>query len=588
MTPQHDLIIRGGEVFDGRGLPSFEGDVAIRDGKISAIGKVTGCGREEIDARGRIVTPGFVDVHTHYDGQATWSSSLAPSSLHGTTTVVMGNCSVGFAPAHSHDHDRLIDLMEGVEDIPEVAMHEGLKWNWTSFPEYLDVIAQIPHDIDLCAQVPHAALRLFVMGQRALDHDPATPAEIAQMRRLVTEAVRAGAIGASTSRTENHRAASGPAIASLRAAEDELFGIMMGIKDAGRGVFEAVSDWEGERKEDWAMFRRVVERTGVPLSMNLSQHADKPDWWRQLLTNLEQARADGLPMTGQCAIRAIGMILGLEANNHSFAFYPAYREIANLPLARKVAVMRDPEFKRTLLSQGPSLSGNGAEENRARYHDRFHAIFLMHDEPDYEPSPEQSLRAMAQRTGKDPMEIMYDHLLTDDGRGLLYQPIINYMSGDLRVCREQLASTATVPGIGDGGAHVGIICDASNTTYMLTHWGRDRREGRFDLSWLVKRHTQDTARVVGLSDRGVLTPGMKADLNVIDFANLRVEKPRVQYDLPAGGRRLMQGAHGYDATIVSGVVIHRNDRPTGALPGRLVRDTKAHSTQPSSQAVGMA
>ena len=577
MAADYDLIIRNGEIIDGRGGPSYEGDLAIRDGKIAALGKVTGAGREEIDARGRIVTPGFVDVHTHYDGQATWSSQLTPSSLHGTTTVVMGNCSVGFAPVNPQDHDRLIDLMEGVEDIPEVAMHEGLKWNWQSFPEYLDALDSIPHDIDFCAQVPHAALRLFVMGQRALDYEPATAADIATMRRLVCEAVEAGAIGASTSRTAIHRAASGSPITSLRAAEDELLGIVMGIKDAGRGVFEAVSDWEGERKEDWAMLRRIVEKTGVPMSMNLSQHSDKPDWWRQLLTNLEQARADGLPMTGQSAVRAIGLVLGLEANNHSFAYHPAYREIADLPLAEKVARMRNPEFKRLLLSQRPALTGNELEAHRAKFHQRFHSIFLMDDNPDYEPSPEQSLQAIAQRSGKEPLEIMYDQLLSDDGKGLLYQPIINYMSGDLRVCRDQLASSATVPGIGDGGAHVGMICDASNTTYMLTHWGRDRREGRFDLNWLVKRHTLDTARVAGLTDRGVLAPGMKADINVIDFANLRLQKPWVQYDLPAGGRRLMQGAHGYDATIVSGVVIHRHDRPTGALPGRLVRRTRAHA-----------
>lgn len=579
MPAEHDLVIRGGEIIDGRGGPSMQGDVAIKDGKISAVGKVAGSGREEIDAKGRIVTPGFVDVHTHYDGQATWSSSLTPSSLHGTTTVVMGNCSVGFAPVHARDHDRLIDLMEGVEDIPEVAMHEGLKWNWSSFPEYLDAIDQIPHDIDLCAQVPHAALRLFVMGQRALDHEPATAGDIAQMRRLVTEAVRAGAIGASTSRTANHRAASGSPVSSLRAAEDELFGIMMGIKDAGRGVFEAVSDWDDNRKGDWAMFRRIVELTGVPLSMNLSQHSDKPDWWRELLTKLEQARADGLPMMGQSAIRAIGQILGLEANNHSFAYHPAYREIANLPLAGKLGALRNPDFKRTLLAQASALSGNQLEAQRARHHESFASMFLMHGEPDYEPPREQSLRAIAQRTGQDPLEIMYDHLLTDDGKGLLYQPIINFVAGDLRVCREQLASTATVPGIGDGGAHVGIICDASNTTYLLTHWARDRREGRFDLNWLVKRHTLDTARVVGLTDRGVLAPGMKADVNVIDFTNLRLERPRMEYDLPAGGRRLQQGARGYDATIVSGVVIHREDRPTGALPGKLVRHTQAHATQ---------
>ena len=566
-----DLVIRGGEVFDGTGGAGRAADVAIRSGRIAEIGKVLGSGSEEIDARGKIVTPGFVDIHPHYDGQASWSSSLTPSSLHGTTTVVMGNCGVGFAPVHPTDHGALIDLMEGIEDIPGAAMSEGLKWNWTSFPDFLDAIDARPHDLDICAQLPHCAMRLYVMGERALRHEPATAGDIAKMRSIVADAIRAGAFGVSTSRTKSHRSASGLATLTLLAAEDELLGIALGVKDAGRGVLQGISDWGEGRTDDFELFRRVVEKTGVPMSMTVNQNFDKPDWWRELIAKLEAARAAGLPMTGQVGVRAIGMVLGLESNVHSFAYHPSYRQIREYPLAQKVAVMQDPAFKRKLLEEARALSGHPSEAHRAKYHEQWDRIFFLDDSPDYEPSPDKSLAAMSARTGKSPLELMYDRMLEDEGQGLLYQPHVNYMTGNLDVCAAMLASTATVPGGGDGGAHVSMICDASNTTYLLSHWGRDRSGGKFDIGWLIKRHTADTARAVGLTDRGILAPGMKADLNVIDFGRLRLRKPRMHYDLPAGGKRLLQQAQGYEATVLSGVITHRNDQATGALPGRLVR-----------------
>jgi len=574
MKQDHDLVIRGGEILDGRGGAPFAGDVAVKDGKIVGVGVVKGYGVEEIDAVGKIVTPGFVDIHTHYDGQVTWSNELTPSTLHGVTTVVSGNCSVGFAPVHAADHDQLIDLMEGVEDIPGAAMHEGLKWNWSTFPEYLDAIDGIPHDIDVAVQVPHTALRLYVMGERALRYEDATEQDIAQMHAIVKQAVQAGALGFSTSRTHNHTSAQGMVVNSLNVAEKELLGIARALQSAGRGVFELVSDWEDERSDDFAMFSRIVRQTGVPLSFSLSQHHHIPDWWRELLRMTEEARAAGLPMTGQTAVRPIGLLGSIEANSHAFVYYPSYRQIANEPMEKKLAVMRDPAFKRRLLSEKTALTGHGLEATRAKYLDRFDEMYLMGDSPDYEPTPESSVEAIARRTGLSPIEIIYDHVMSDDGRGLIYHPMINYASRNLDVCREQLASNCTVPGIGDGGAHVGLICDASNTTYMLTHWGRDRAHGRFDLPWLIRRHTLDTARTVGLNDRGVLLPGLKADLNVIDFSNLKLHKPRMVHDLPAGGRRLLQDATGYDATIVSGTVVRREGRSTGMLPGKLVRNAQ--------------
>jgi len=570
--PTFDLVIRRGQLMDGRGGPAIIADVAVRAGVIAAVGDVEGRGHEEIDAHGLMVTPGFVDIHTHYDGQATWDSFVTPSSLHGATTIVMGNCGVGFAPVRATDRDRIIELMEGVEDIPGTALHEGLRWDWTSFPEYLDALERMPHDIDLCAQVPHGALRLFVMGERAMRHELANPGDIAAMRALVGEAVRAGAFGVSTSRTLAHRSASGDPTPSLAAAEDELTGLALGIQDAGFGVLEGISDWVGERADDFAMFRRVVERSGVACSISLLQDGIRPGRWREVLAELEAARRDGLPMLGQVAPRGIGVVLMLESTISPFQDCSLYRTLAELPLTAKLKRLRDPAFRAGVLAQSDHLTRHPEAMLRPTLSRRFEQVFPLGAALDYEPSADRSVAALARAQGVAPDAWFYDRLAEGDGTNAFYVPIFNYVDGDYEACREMLASDATVPGLGDAGAHVGTICDAGFTTYLLAYWGRDRVRDRFDPGWLVKRLCADTARAVGLTDRGVLAPGMKADINVIDFGRLAVDAPRILADLPAGGKRFMQGARGYVATIVSGVVIRRDGVATGAMPGRLVRN----------------
>ena len=568
----YDLVIRGGQVLDGRGGAPVTADVAVRDGLIAAVGDaIVGRGAQEIDARGKLVTPGFVDIHTHYDGQATWDRFLTPSSLHGATTVVMGNCGVGFAPVRDHDHDRIIELMEGVEDIPGTALHEGLSWTWSTFPEYLDTLEKIPHDIDLCAQLPHGALRLYVMGERALRHEFANDDDIAQMRALATEAMRAGAFGVSTSRTALHRSSNGDLTPSIAAAENELTGIAMGLRDAGFGVLEGISDWVGERGDDFAMFRRVVERSGVACSISLMQDGSKPERWREVLAELEQARRDGLPMTGQVAPRAVGLVMTVESSVSPFQDSPTYQTLKALPLAQKLNTMRDPAFRARVLAEAEALDRDPNAQRKPTSSRNFELVYPLGDMLDYEPAPGTSVSALARASGVTPYEYFYDLIANGDGADALYVPIFNYVDGDYEACREMLASEATVPGLGDAGAHVGTICDASFTTYLLSHWGRDRARGRFELGWLVKRLTADTAHAVGLTDRGVIAPGLKADINIIDFERLRIGRPHMVDDLPAGGRRFMQGAEGYAATIVSGVVIRRDGQTTGATPGRLVR-----------------
>ncbi|MGI4813845.1 MAG: N-acyl-D-amino-acid deacylase family protein [Janthinobacterium lividum] len=569
---RYDLIIRGGQVLDGRGGAAVLADVAVRDGLIVAIGEVNGYGAEEIDARGKLVTPGFVDIHTHYDGQASWDRFLTPSSLHGVTTVVMGNCGVGFAPVKPADHDRIIELMEGVEDIPGTALHEGLAWTWSSFPEYLDEIEKLPHDIDLCAQLPHGALRLYVMGERALRHELATDDDMRRMRALVSESIRAGAFGVSTSRTMVHRSSRGDLTPSIAAAENELTHIALGIRDAGFGVLEAISDWLDERADDFAMFRRIVERSGIPCSISLMQDGNQPGRWREVLTQLEAARRDGLPMTGQVAPRAVGLVMTVESSVSPFQDCAAYASLKALSLADKLRTMRDPSFRALLLAQADALDRNPPADRKPTLSRHFERVYPLGDPLNYEPLANHSVAALAQLQGISPYAYFYDLMANGDGSNALYVPIFNYVDGNYEACREMLASSATLPGLGDAGAHVGTICDASFTTYLLTYWGRDRRAGRFDLGWLIKRLTSDTAHAVGLTDRGVLAPGKKADINVIDFARLRIEAPVMANDLPAGGKRFMQGAEGYDASIVSGVVIRRNGVATGATPGRLVRN----------------
>ncbi|HVP85203.1 MAG TPA: amidohydrolase family protein [Rhizomicrobium sp.] len=568
MKQSFDLVIRHGTVADGKGGTPYETDIAISDGRIAAVGRVEGSGREELDARGRLVTPGFVDIHTHYDGQATWDSHLAPSSWHGVTTVVMGNCGVGFAPVRKQDRDRLIELMEGVEDIPGAALHEGLSWNWESFADYLDALETRQRDIDICAQLPHGALRVYVMGERGAKLEPATNDDIAQMRHLSAEAMRAGAIGFSSSRTLNHRSVKGEPTPSLRATEAELLGIAQGLADAGSGVIEMISDFNAPDLEtEFGMIRRLVETSGRPLSLSLAQAHSVPESWRTLLGLIEESARDGLPIRAQVAPRPIGILLGLQATLNPFSAHRAFAAIKDKPLAEKLAAMRDPSFRAAILAEADTRQNHPL----ARRVMAFDHIFPLGNPPDYEPPREKSLAAAAKRENRDPADLVYDLLLENDGKNFLFMPFANYAHYNLDACGEMIAHPDCVMGLGDGGAHVGIISDASYATYLLTHWGRDRAHGKFDIGWLIKRQTHDTARAVGLNDRGVIAPGMKADINVIDFDRLKVESPTMAFDLPAGGKRLLQGAQGYDATIVSGEIVYREGRATGALPGKLVR-----------------
>jgi len=565
----YDLIVRGGHLADGRGGPTVETDVAVRDGRIAAIGRhLPGKATEEIDARGRLVTPGFVDIHTHYDGQALWDRHLWPSSLHGVTTAVMGNCGVGFAPVRPADRDRLVELMEGVEDIPGAALHEGLDWRWESFASYLDALAEQPRDIDIAAQLPHGALRVYVMGERALRLEAATEADATQMRALSAEAVRAGAIGFSTSRSMNHRSATGDPTPGLRASEAELTAIAMGLADANAGVLQFISDFDTPSlEEEFAMLCRVMSQSGRPLSFSLAQRHTVPGNWRRLLDLTAQAAKQGLPIKAQVAPRPIGVLLSLQGSRNPFSLCPSYQAIAAQPLAEKVRLLRDPVLKTQLLREIEEPDDDPLAPRLMA----FERMYPFGNPPDYEPPPERSIAEMARRQGREAAELAYELMLADEGRSFLFAPFANYADGNLDVCRDMLADPHTVVGLGDGGAHVSIISDGSFPTHLLTHWGRDRPTGRFDIGWLVKRQTADTAAAVGLKDRGVVAPGYRADLNVIDLDRLAMTMPSMTHDLPAGGHRLVQGARGYDATIVAGQVTYRDGAPTGVLPGRLVR-----------------
>ena len=564
---EYDLVVRGGTVVDGTGAPVRTADVAVAGGTIVEVGEVSGCGRRELDADGALVTPGFVDIHAHYDGQATWDHRLAPSSSHGVTTVVMGNCGVGFAPVRPSDHDRLIELMEGVEDIPGSALHEGLSWEWESFGEYLDAVAAVLHDIDLAAQVPHGAVRLHVMGERGADREPASADEIEQMARIVADGVAAGALGFSTSRTMNHRTSRGEPTPTLTASADELVGIARGLGRIGRGVLQVVSD-HADRDDEFDTFRRMVAESGRPLSFSLVQSPFEPDSYRSVLARVERARDDGLAITAQVATRAIGLLFGLPCTLHPFMNNPVFAEIADLPVSKQARIMADQGFKARVLEAD---AGDKVRKLGGGLIHRFEAMYELGDPPDYEPDPADSIAARAGRARCDPIELAYDLIVAGDGTTLLYLPALNFAGGHLDAVGEMLRHPHTVPGLGDGGAHVGTISDGSFPTTLLAHWGRDRSAGRIDLPFLVQRQCRDTARTVGLFDRGLLAPGYRADLNVIDFDRLRARRPEVHGDLPAGGRRLLQRADGYLHTMVAGEEIMNDGEPTGALPGRLVR-----------------
>ncbi|MDX2156318.1 MAG: amidohydrolase family protein [Hyphomicrobiaceae bacterium] len=569
MADGHDIVIRGGTVVDGTGGEPFVADVAIDAGRISIVGKVAGTGREEIDARGKLVTPGFVDLHTHYDAQVTWSSQITPSSWNGVTTAVIGNCGVGFAPCRPDQRDMLVKLMEGVEDIPEVVLTQGLPWNWQTFEDYLDALDARQYDLDVVTQVPHAALRVYVMGQRGADREPATPEDRARMAALAAAGIRAGALGFSTSRTLNHKTKAGIPIPTLKADEAELGEIAMAIGKLGTGWLQVISDFD-EPEEEMALLRRLAERSGRPMSITVLQRDNKPEEWRRLMARMVEAQKSGAQIMGQVLPRPTGIMLGFEISQNPFSDRPSWKEIEDLPFADKMKQLVTADFRARLLSE----TGQSTESFSRRV-SRWDRIFPLGDPPNYEPAAETSVAALAAREGRDPAEVAYDLLLEKGGKAILYRPLSNYTYGTLDTVHDMMCHEGSLIGLGDGGAHVGILSDASAITYLLTHWTRDRTRGpKLPLAWAIKRLTSDNARAIGLMDRGVIRRGAKADINIIDYDRLRLHAPEVVYDLPSGGRRLIQRIDGYEATLVSGEVVNREGRPTGRLPGRLVRGSR--------------
>jgi N-acyl-D-amino-acid deacylase len=568
----YDLIIRNGTIVDGLGGEPYVADVAVRDSVIAAVGTVNGSSaKREIDATGLLITPGFVDLHTHYDGQSIWSERLTPSSAHGVTTVVMGNCGVGFAPCRQEDHDVLVDVMAGVEDIPGVVMTDGLPWNWETFPEYLDALDAGKRDIDVAAYLPHSPLRVYVMGQRGADREPATAEDLAKMRTLAKEAMEVGALGFASSRLTIHKTESGSPIPSYDAAREEIEEIARGVVDGGGGLLQFVPDIpSGGYQPVLQTVFDVAEDVGLPVTFTLVVANAGDPTWPDAITMVEKANknasAGGAQFTAQLLPRPIGLIIGLQLTANPFVLYPSYREIAHLPLAERVAEMRKPEVRARILADKP-----GVGHPILYVAQMWDWIFPLGDDPDYEPDPSTSIGARARAKGVDPMEEAYDRLLDDDGRAMLLVATSNLEHNSLDTVGELLHREDVVLGLGDGGAHYGMICDASYSTYFLAHWARDRKSGRFTVPEAVRELTSVPARIAGLGDRGRIAEGYKADLNVIDHAALRLHKPVITHDLPAGGRRLDQTADGYVATIVSGEVIAENGAPTAARPGKLVR-----------------
>ena len=569
----HDTVIRGGTIVDGSGAAAFTGDLAITDGRIASVGGKAGPARRTIDADGLLVTPGWVDVHTHYDGQATWDPVLAPSSWHGCTTVLFGNCGVGFAPVRKQDRQSLIDLMEGVEDIPGIVLAEGLRWDWESFPDYLDALERLPRTIDVAAQIPHHPLRVYVMGDRAIRREVATTDDIAAMRALTEDALRAGAFGFTTSRTDQHKTRAGELVPGRHAEDVELLGIGAALGATGMGTFGMLSEFEDEPSE-FAWMRQLHRETGRPMWFLLTDRPKDPQRWRRLLAGARAAREEeGASISAQVAARQVGLILGLRTSLCPFTPKPSFSALADLSDAQRLAKLRDPAVRAAILSEPdseavlallPPLNREIAK--------RWDRLFVLGDPPDYEPPPERSIAAMAAAAGVPPMQFAYDYLTEGEGDRLLFYPVVNYTDGDLATVRNMLVDPDTILGLSDGGAHCGVICDASMPTFMLTHWVRDRHRGpRLPLEWTVRRQTSETADYFGFTDRGRLAPGMKADVNVIDLDRLVLHHPELIYDLPAGGKRLVQRVDGYRATLVSGIPIFENGADTGARPGRLVR-----------------
>ncbi|MCV7282828.1 amidohydrolase family protein [Mycolicibacterium flavescens] len=571
----HELVIRGGTIVDGLGGEPYVGDLAISGGVIAAVGVVAEPGEREIDATGLLVTPGFVDLHTHYDGQAIWSDRMIPSSAHGVTTAVMGNCGVGFAPCRAEDHDVLVDVMAGVEDIPGAVMVDGLPWTWETFPEFLDALEARHRDIDVAAFLPHSPLRVYVMGQRGVDREPATAEDLALMRKLAEEAVRVGALGFASSRLTLHKTAGGQPIPSYEAEYAEIEAIARGVDDAGGGLLQFVPDlMAGDYEGALAAVFDVASEVGLPVTFTLAIGNAGPPIHLDALRMVEKANANGGDVTGQIFPRPIGLVLGLELSGNPFVMYPSYREIADLPLAERVAMMRRPEVRERILTDKPSSDGHPLMFAAQAWD----YMYPLGDPPNYEPAPQDSVGARARARGVDPLEEAYDRLLDDDGHAMLLVTLANFRDGSLDTVAELIRRDDVVLGLGDGGAHYGMICDASFPTYMLAHWARDRSAGRLSVAEVVRELTSVPARVAGLADRGRLAVGYKADVNVIDHDAVHLHRPVIANDLPAGGRRLDQRADGYVATIVSGEIIAENGVPTAARPGRLIRGRQPAST----------
>jgi len=580
----YDLKIVGGTIVDGTGNDRYTGDIGIKDGTIVAVGTADEGAKETLDARGAVVAPGFVDIHTHYDGQISWDEELAPSSIHGVTTCAMGSCGVGFAPVRPSDHDKLVELMEGVEDIPGTALSEGISWGWESFPEYMEVLNRMPHTIDFMAHVPHDALRVYVMDDRAVAEEAATPDDIAQMRQLLRAALEAGAAGFSTGRSDNHRSAVGDWTPASEADGKELAGIAEAFQGLSHGVLQAVSDFNimhGDEHFDaeWGVLEEMLGAAGGrPMSVSTMQRDHNPNQWKWILDRAAKANEKGREVRCQVGARGIGVMLGLQATFHPFMGFPSYKKISQLPLAERVTAMRDPELRAQMIQEkSDPVAGDGsmlpplADYFLSNLEMVAMRLFRLGEKPNYEPSPTESFGAAAMATGEPVLGLIYDAMLEQDGEALLYFPVYNYTGMNLDAVHEMLTHPLALPGLSDGGAHVGTICDASFTTFLMTHWARDRERGRIPLERIIQMQAADTARFIGLNDRGLLKPGLRADLNIIDFDNLELLPPTMLKDLPAGGQRLMQYANGYVATLVRGQAIARNGKLTGARPGRLVR-----------------
>ncbi len=580
-----DLLIRGGQIVDGSGAAPFHGDIAVSNGLIVDVGaNLSGVASRTIDAEGRLITPGFVDVHTHYDGQITWDDTLEPSFSHGVTTVVTGNCGVGFAPVRPGGQQQLIDLMEGVEDIPGTALWEGIAWQWESFPEYLDALSKRRWTMDVATQVPHGAIRAYVMGERGVRNDAATEDDVRQMAGLVEAAIDAGAVGFSTSRIIGHQAIDGTPVPGTFAGEDEVFAIGRALGRTG-AVFQLVpggsvgtagQNWKGEQtlayEIDW--MSRLSREARIPLTYLIVEHDDDPDAWKEALRLTDEANLAGARLYPQTASRPGGFLTGLQSQ-HMFQRRPSYMRLADLPLDQRVRELRKPEVRRAILTEldAPPKSNS--------INDILHLIiarmlpnniFELGEDVDYEPKPETAVAVQARRDGVTPEERLYDLMLADDGRAMLLMPALNYSRGNHDALYALLNHPGTIVGLADGGAHCGFTCDASSSTYLLTHWVRDRSRGpRLSLPQAIRKQTAETAALYGLSDRGLLARGKRADINVIDLDRLALKPPYAAQDLPAGGQRILQGSEGYGATIVAGVITRRDDRDTGARPGRLVR-----------------